>query len=110
MLEKLVYRVARSNVTLLMLCQQASVLLLFLSGLGAKAEYTSFAGRSISWYPAGMDVVGGIPTSFLATNTIIGVDPTSLADSTAAINSFLSENETTFDHVLISTELIPSNS
>jgi hypothetical protein len=111
MLEKLVYRVAGSNVIPLLLRQQASVLrmLSLFSDVMAYAEYAIFVGRSINWYPSGLGVVGGIPTSFLATNTITGVDPTGSADSTTAINSFLSENEVAFDHILISTESILSN-
>jgi hypothetical protein len=70
-------------------------LLVILSTLGvvamqANAEYSIPPGRSINWFPAGLDVVGGIPTIFASTNAISGLHPDGSVDDSGTINSAIS--------------------
>ena len=51
------------------------------------ADYAIPAGRSISWYPAGLDVVGGIRTSFRRTTTIRRLHPDGSVDDSGTINA-----------------------
>ncbi len=51
------------------------------------AEYAIPAGRSISWYPAGLDVVGDIRTSFRRTTTIRRLHPDGSVDDSGTINA-----------------------
>src|SRR6266480_2922185 len=74
-----------------LICKSAIVILTW-SGFYATnpkldAEYTIPADRSISWYPAGLDVVGGIPTSFAHTIPIAGLHPDGSVDDSLTINA-----------------------
>ena len=51
------------------------------------ADYAIPPGRSISWYPAGLDVVGGIRTSFRRTTTIRRLHPDGSVDDSGTINA-----------------------
>lgn len=63
---------------------------LLLSILRLHAEYSIPAGRSVTWYPAGLDVVGGIPNSFTATNAIAGLHDDGSFDDSTNINNAIS--------------------
>ncbi len=88
----LVCSVRGSGAKILMLHQRVSVLLvfLFLASLGANAEYAVPAGRRINWYPAGLDVVGGIRTAFAVTNAIAGLHPDGSVNDATTINNAIS--------------------
>jgi PKD repeat protein len=74
--------------SVLQVMKKIIILALSVLGLSASAgNYSLPAGRSTQWYPAGLDVVGGIPTSFTATNTISGVHPNGLVDDSGTINN-----------------------
>ena len=64
-----------------------AILLLLLPLAQVQAEYAIPSGRTISWYPAGLDVIGGIPTSHAHTTAITGLHPTNTTDDTATINA-----------------------
>jgi hypothetical protein len=51
------------------------------------ADYAIPAARRISWYPAGLDVVGGIRTSFRRTTTIRRLHPDGSVDDSGTINA-----------------------
>src|SRR5215467_12298081 len=65
----------------------------------AEGEYAIPAGRSISWYPAGLDVIGGIPTSHAHTTTITGLHPNGSTDDSGTINAAITA--AAYDTVLI---------
>src|SRR4029077_15438609 len=63
------------------------------------AEYTIPADRSIYWYPAGLDVIGGIPTAHAHTTTITGLHPDGSVNDSGTINAAISA--ALYDTVLI---------
>ena len=75
--------ICRSAVAL----QIALILFLSLASPRAKAEYAIPPGRSLSWYPAGLDVIGGIPSDAWTTVPITGLHPDGTVDDSGRINA-----------------------
>src|SRR5206468_10604993 len=74
-----------------LICKSAIVILTW-SGFYATnpkldAECSIPADRSISWYPAGLDVFGGIPTSFAHSIPIAGLDRDGSVEDSLTINA-----------------------
>lgn len=73
-------------------CGAAWLWMLLLSWpISALAEYAIPSTNRVDWYPAGMDIVGGIPTTFTSTNTLsssgLNVSVINNAISNAASNT-----------------------
>lgn len=51
--------------------------------------YSIPAGRSITWYPAGLDITGGIPTSHTTTTQVTGLHNDGVTNDLAGLQAFI---------------------